>query len=513
MFQGEALPPWAEAGVRLVSIMAQQSGGLPLGVTTSIRPTATITSSSQEHCLATMKQEEFENPALPPPPLLLGLPNLETFPPLSSLTASLQTKDCHIEESKEEDHCQDSRPPGGGKLPVCSLPSRNQSGFVHLRLVDSGVSQGSSPSPSPASPDTQLCSSTTQNSFPLGLVKDEEDQPKRSCLVCGDIASGFHYGVSSCEACKAFFKRTIQGNIDYTCPVANNCEINKRRRKACQACRYQKCLRQGMLKEGVRLDRVRGGRQKYRRYPMEGGQGTLVGGQPVRKVSLEENKVLEALVACEPEPLVSLEDPCLPESRLKTVSTLSDIYDRELVATIGWAKQVPGFTDLTLNDQMKLLQSSWTEVLTLTLVFRSLPKLGRLNFATDFSLSHSDCAKCGLEQFFDKCMLIVERLERLGVTREEFLILKALVIANSDCPVEECASIERVRERILGSLYDAVFCIRCGDANLHLQNLLLVLPSLRDADTVLREFWSLIKQEGRVPMNKLLIEMLEASTS
>ena len=56
-----------------------------------------------------------------------------------------------------------------------------------------------------------------------------------------------------------------EGNIEYSCPVNNNCEINKRRRKACQACRYQKCLRQGMLKEGVRLDRVRGGRQKYRR--------------------------------------------------------------------------------------------------------------------------------------------------------------------------------------------------------------------------------------------------------
>ena len=39
--------------------------------------------------------------------------------------------------------------------------------------------------------------------------------------------------------------------------------------------------------------------------------------------------------------------------------------------------------------------------------------------------------------------------------------------------------------------------IRCGDAALHLQNLLLVLPSLRDADTVLRHFWSVVKQVNR----------------
>ncbi|CAM5126416.1 unnamed protein product [Eretmochelys imbricata] len=80
--------------------------------------------------------------------------------------------------------------------------------------------------------------------------------PKRLCLVCGDVASGYHYGVASCEACKAFFKRTIQGSIEYSCPASNECEITKRRRKACQACRFTKCLRVGMLKEGVRLDPV-----------------------------------------------------------------------------------------------------------------------------------------------------------------------------------------------------------------------------------------------------------------
>lgn len=71
----------------------------------------------------------------------------------------------------------------------------------------------------------------------------------------------------------------IPGNIEYTCPASGECEINKRRRKACQACRFRKCLRSGMLKEGVRLDRVRGGRQKYRRNPDSPYQVQVVSAQ------------------------------------------------------------------------------------------------------------------------------------------------------------------------------------------------------------------------------------------
>lgn len=193
--------------------------------------------------------------------------------------------------------------------------------------------------------------------------------------MCGDVASGFHYGVASCEACKAFFKRTIQGNIEYTCPANNECEINKRRRKACQSCRFQKCMVMGMLKEGVRLDRVRGGRQKYRRNPTPGpyqlqlphssmmglngtggGSGYMGGGGAVQPGSLEDIKILEVLMAYEPDPLnvghggidLMNQGP-LHEGQEKQqlmssasaevdshemLSVLSSLYDKELVNII-----------------------------------------------------------------------------------------------------------------------------------------------------------------------------------
>ncbi|KAJ7405458.1 estrogen-related receptor gamma isoform x1 [Willisornis vidua] len=97
------------------------------------------------------------------------------------------------------------------------------------------------------------CSSTIAEDSQTKCEYMLNSMPKRLCLVCGDIASGYHYGVASCEACKAFFKRTIQGNIEYSCPATNECEITKRRRKSCQACRFMKCLKVGMLKEVVPL--------------------------------------------------------------------------------------------------------------------------------------------------------------------------------------------------------------------------------------------------------------------
>lgn len=66
------------------------------------------------------------------------------------------------------------------------------------------------------------------------------------CLVCGDRASGRHYGAISCEGCKGFFKRSIRKQLGYQCRGQMKCEVTKHHRNRCQYCRLQKCLASGM---------------------------------------------------------------------------------------------------------------------------------------------------------------------------------------------------------------------------------------------------------------------------
>ncbi|XP_044149001.1 retinoic acid receptor beta isoform X2 [Bufo gargarizans] len=77
----------------------------------------------------------------------------------------------------------------------------------------------------------------------------------KPCFVCQDKSSGYHYGVSACEGCKGFFRRSIQKNMVYTCHREKNCVINKVTRNRCQYCRLQRCFEVGMSKESVRNDR------------------------------------------------------------------------------------------------------------------------------------------------------------------------------------------------------------------------------------------------------------------
>jgi len=95
----------------------------------------------------------------------------------------------------------------------------------------------------------------------------------------------------------------------------------------------------------------------------------------------EVNRIMTALINCEPEdpqPISQVSTtiitniPSHLNVQMKTLYILSDLFDRELVSLIGWAKQIPGFSEqITLNDQMRLLQSTWAEVIALSICYRS----------------------------------------------------------------------------------------------------------------------------------------------
>ncbi|XP_053572868.1 nuclear receptor subfamily 2 group C member 1 isoform X2 [Bombina bombina] len=75
------------------------------------------------------------------------------------------------------------------------------------------------------------------------------------CVVCGDKASGRHYGAVTCEGCKGFFKRSIRKNLVYTCRGSKDCVINKHYRNRCQYCRLQRCIALGMKQDSVQCER------------------------------------------------------------------------------------------------------------------------------------------------------------------------------------------------------------------------------------------------------------------
>lgn len=74
------------------------------------------------------------------------------------------------------------------------------------------------------------------------------------CKVCGDLASGVHYGHFICEGCKGFFRRSMRKKMNYMC-IGKNCIINKFTRTRCAYCRLQKCLMLGMSKEACKKGR------------------------------------------------------------------------------------------------------------------------------------------------------------------------------------------------------------------------------------------------------------------
>ncbi|KAM6948056.1 peroxisome proliferator-activated receptor gamma isoform 1-T6 [Lycodopsis pacificus] len=168
-------------------------------------------------------------------------------------------------------------------LDYASISSSSIPSSLSPPLVSSMSSAGVAYDPSPPQNEEQLTNMdyTNMHSYRTepdmhNLIKLEPESPPQysdnpvfsklqddaspaalniECRVCGDKASGFHYGVHACEGCKGFFRRTIRLKLVYDhCDL--HCRIHKKSRNKCQYCRFQKCLNVGMSHNAIRFGRM-----------------------------------------------------------------------------------------------------------------------------------------------------------------------------------------------------------------------------------------------------------------
>ena len=62
--------------------------------------------------------------------------------------------------------------------------------------------------------------------------------------------------------------------------------------------------------------------------------------------------------------------------------------------------------------------------------------------------------------FYLQAVRIVQRCDLVGFRKEEFLLLKAIVVSNCDVRVDEAVALRKLRDNLLASLHDCVAVIR-----------------------------------------------------
>jgi len=98
-----------------------------------------------------------------------------------------------------------------------------------------------------------------QKQAPPAKVRRIRKGPKKKllenekCSVCSEPATGFNFRVPSCNACKAFFRRSVLAGKTFECrfKADTDCMSSPEWLKVCQHCRLKKCRLVGMKDQYV----------------------------------------------------------------------------------------------------------------------------------------------------------------------------------------------------------------------------------------------------------------------
>ncbi|XP_071542667.1 retinoic acid receptor RXR-alpha-B isoform X2 [Panulirus ornatus] len=342
-----------------------------------------------------------------------------------------------------------------------------------------------------------MLSSSNSNSLSTSPNQYPPSHPlsgsKHLCSICGDRASGKHYGVYSCEGCKGFFKRTVRKDLTYACREDKSCTIDKRQRNRCQYCRYQKCLSMGMKREAVQEERQR----------TKGDKG--------------DGDTESSCGAISDMPIASIREAELcveqtdeqPLDQGDAVTNICQAADRHLVQLVEWAKHIPHFTDLPVEDQVVLLKAGWNELLIASFSHRSMGVEDGIVLATGLVVHRSSAHQAGVGTIFDRVLSeLVAKMKEMKMDKTELGCLRSVVLFNPDAKGLTCCNdVEILREKVYAALEEYTRTSYPDEPG-RFAKLLLRLPALRSIGLKCLEYLFLFKLIGDTPLDNYLMKML-----
>ncbi|XP_047131438.1 hepatocyte nuclear factor 4-alpha isoform X2 [Hydra vulgaris] len=217
-----------------------------------------------------------------------------------------------------------------------------------------------------------------------------------------------------------------------------------------------------------------------------------------------------------PQTLVNAEmlsRPAQSPSDCKTgrEATSHDIVEsmkQQLLVLVEWAKYIPVFCDLPLDDQVSLLRAHASEHLVLGVARRSMAYNDALLLGNDLIISRNQ-PEVEIRRIAIKIMdEIVTPMVELNIDDTEYACLKAIVFFNPDARgLSDIKRIKKMRFEVQTALED--YISECSfDCRGKFGEVLLLLPSLQAAASIMVEQLQFARLFGVAKVDNLLQEML-----
>ena len=116
----------------------------------------------------------------------------------------------------------------------------------------------------------------------------------------------------------------------------------------------------------------------------------------------------------------------------KPVTNICHAADRQLYQLVEWAKHIPHFTELPIEDQMVLLKYGWNELLIAGFSHRSMNVKDGIVLATGLVVHRNSAHNTGVGAIFDRVLTeLVAKMREMKMDKTELGCLRAIVLFNS----------------------------------------------------------------------------------